>query len=704
MAGGFGHLTTFTPLDMSELKQIHPTAKNGNTKNKSRRAPTIPMHERKVIAWDMEGISLSGEDKPQHPVLFGCSAESDKALLSERLYPFEMLEYIINVGKRYPQSIHIGYHFKYDANMILQGIGKTLFTQLWRNNVIKFKMNGKYWIIQYFNGKKFTITCNNKYGIARHDKTKERITVTIYDYSSFFGGSAFINAAENILKHDLTDEDRETIEHGKAARGQNTWEDIKEIRHYWEREIVLIERVFDKFRSVMYRAGFDLKEWYGPGALANYINAVQKIRPHLAGVQTTSENMPEIVHEYSKIAFSGGRFELFKIGRIKGPVWCVDINSAYPHALRMLPSFAPENGEWRYEQSPENIAKFGFYQVDYQSPNAHQIHYPPEPLFYRNRHGLISYPSMVSGVYASPEANMVNGMPGAKILNGWYWHEYDNSRESPWKFLEEMYDRRIRLGKENLLSMAFKLGPNSLYGKYAQTVGWDEKNNLPPKSHALPIAGWITSLCRSMLWKYISSAPQHVVGVQTDSIFLTCPPEEIGIVPDKTLGGWGVEKYDEMICLQSGIYLLKKDERWGSVKSRGIERGELNPDVVMNHLQSLKPGEPWPSFTIKSKPKFVGMGAALASKDNFNDVHCTWQIRDIEISVGEAGKRRHHPEFCVMCENGISPWEAAHPTFIWTDSYGNMSEPRRLPWEREHTAEVQEIRDNTKINDDMIVR
>ena len=67
-----------------------------------------PIEERDVIAWDMEGMSLSGKSKPQHPVLFGCSAEAENPLIGRKLSSVEMLEYIVNVGRQNPFAIHVG--------------------------------------------------------------------------------------------------------------------------------------------------------------------------------------------------------------------------------------------------------------------------------------------------------------------------------------------------------------------------------------------------------------------------------------------------------------------------------------------------------------------------------------------------------------------------------------------------------------------
>lgn len=660
---------------------------------KTFRVKAPSMMDRKVIAWDMEGISLSGQSAPQHPVLFGCSADTQNPLMlhstsSTRLTTRSMLEYIIATGENNPHAIHVGYAFRYDANMLITGLSEQQIVRLWRTNRVTFRFDQEYvWSIHWIPGKMFTVT--KRWG--KRKNTRAKVSVTIYDFFSFFG-KKFINACEEILGTELSAEDREVIEHGKADRGTHTsLEAMPEILHYWQREISLMQRTFEKFREVMYRAGFALKEWYGPGALANYINSSRGIRPHLTGVQTTSTIMPPEVHEASKRGFSGGRFELFRAGYIDGPIYAIDINSAYPYALTKLPSFA--QGTWSHVTRPTDIQQFGIYRIRYQSPYATPFDVRPNPLFWRDNRGMISYPTMSHGWYWSPEAAVVNGMEGVTIEEGWEWHT--DSEERPWQFLSEMYDTRKRLGKKNLLSMPFKLGPNSLYGKYAQTVGWDQKKMLPPKSHALPVAGWVTSYCRAMLWSVIRQDPSSVIGVETDSVFSTRDPRELNIPLGDGLGEWGTTVYDRMIYMQSGMYHTQTNGEWSGVKSRGLNKTEFPIDKALSYLESLKPGEGWGKVELWTKPRFIGAGAAIASSENFKDIHTSWRPQKKEVAMGETGKRVHVPKACSLCARNVPPTEQPHRLIVHSRSDGQqMSFPRHLPWEgTEQFPEVKKIRE-----------
>jgi hypothetical protein len=657
---------------------------------------TAPATEdRDVIAWDMEGISLSGQLKPQHAVLYGCSAEVDTPLMGKKLSTREMLEYMIDIAVKNPYALHVGYAFKYDANMIIAGLPERHIQRLWKNGRCTLQFDDHYvWVLTWRPGKTFSVSRRPK-SSKRNSRTK--ISMTVYDFFSFFGMS-FIKAMEQLLGDELTDDDREVIAHGKQARGNQSWDDFAEIRHYWEREIILMKRTFEKFRDVMCRAGFPLKEWYGPGALANYINATRGIRTHLVGVQVTGE-LPPPVHEASKVAFSGGRFELFQAGRIKGPVYAIDINSAYPYALTKLPSF--ERGSWTHVTNPERVELFGFYRIKFRAPSASPFETRPMPLFWRDNRGLISYPPILHGWYASPEAAIVKDIPGVEILEGWYWET--ESEEKPWSFLQEMYETRMRLGKKNLMSMPFKLGPNSLYGKYAQTVGWDQKKKLPPKSHALPVAGWVTSYCRAMLWDVIRRDPSSVISVETDSVFTTTDPRTMRLSIGSGLGQWDFKVYDEVIYMQSGMYHLKADGEWFAVKSRGMNAEEFPIEKMEEYLQSLTAGEKWDPIELVTRPRFIGAGAALAMSAPLKAVHTSWRPQKKKMALGDTGKRVHVPGVCSSCRAGISPSSRPHRLIVNTRSDGEMlSFGRKLPWEGSHPDEVQEIRTSHLIESELL--
>lgn len=658
-----------------------------------------PPERRQVICWDMEGMSLSGQSSPQHPVLFGHSANVRNPLIGRRLATREMLRYIIDAGKAHPHAIHVGYAFRYDSNMLVQDLNERAIIRLHKRG--STVIPDSRFAVRYVPGKFFTVTERgpNWSRVNRRDC----FSVTIYDFSTFFGTSSFMVAAEQILEGRIGERERAIIERGKAARGSLTsWEHVATIHEYWTDEITLMQRVFERFRDVMCQAGFPLKQWYGPGALANFINTQKHIHRHLRGAQTVHQVMPEAVHVASKIAFSGGRFELFQAGRVTGPVHAVDINSAYPFALTHIPSLDPDEGQWVRVERPTTIRRFGFYRIDYVHPDARAFELRPMPLFWRDTRGLISFPSRVRGWYASPEARMVANMPGVTIHEGWEWRS--NEQIFPWSFLPEMYEQRRRIGKKNALSIPFKLGPNSLYGKYAQTVGWNRNKKLPPRSHALPVAAWITSYTRALLWGIIRQAPSNVVAVETDSVYLTRDPRELNVRLGDELGEWGHDVYDEIVYLQSGMYHYRQNGEWSGVRSRGMFRSEYPIDLAREYLRSLDPASShWSELTLTTRPRFIGMGAALATKGALHESWCSWRTQERHIGFGNTGKRRHVPGACRACHDGATPWEKPHRLAIGSRSDGfTMSAPRRLPWEAKQTAEVQEIRDQISLEEDLL--
>lgn len=641
-----------------------------------------PYLDRDIIAWDGEGMNLSGRGKPQHYVLFGCSAE--EPIIGKRLSTGRLLHYIAETGVKHPKAVHIAYAFGYDVNMIIQGL--TAWQKLCLKNDGQVNLANKFFDVpesweyryrlEYTPGKIFKVTRINRKNF------KDRVTVRIDDVFSFFARK-FLVACESILKDELTDKDREVIAHGKADRGSNLWEDIDDVTRYWRAEIRLMQRMMEVFRDVMYRAGFKLHQWYGPGAIASYLIRTRKLKNHIQ----TQPLIPE-VHNASKHAYAGGRFELFHIGRFQGPVYGYDINSAYPYALSGAPSLGQDHGAWQYQPNPKSIAEFGVYRISFRNggrPNL--LEYRAMPLFHRDPRGAISFPSMTDGWYWSPEASVMQMIGkrfgGVTIHEGWVW-EHDDTR--PFRFLEDMFNKRIEIGKSNIASMPFKLGPNSMYGKFAQRVGKDNDKR-PPNSHCLPLAGWITSRCRAELFKVALQIPQkELIAVETDGIYTTVPPERLRhMVFGDGLGQWGVDVYDEMLYLQNGIYHKLRNGKWEDPKSRGIDISSVPRDLVQQYFRECVPGD-FPALKVKLKDRFVGLTAALAAgPDKVDMKHCVWVPGERDVLPGGKGKRIHVPSACPSCRAGATAYEAPHPLAIHSRAGLDaplMSTPHTLPWEQ----------------------
>lgn len=664
-----------------------------------------PLEERRIIAWDGEGMKLSGDDKPQHYVMFGCSAEPHWVLINRDLKTMEILEYIIAVGERYPNAVHVGYGFRYDANMIIKGLPDKHLRMLKHKGEVNFRLGTIRWRIHIIPGKSFRVT--KRWSTTKGNKGKRSgdgyVSVKIDDMASFFA-CPFLDACENILADVMTDEDREVIAHGKQARKDNLWEDLSEVQRYWTAEIRLMKTMAERFRSVMFAAGIRLKEWYGPGAIASYLISGRRLRNHL-------QNTPEVkeVHEASKIAYAGGRFELFQVGRVKGPVYGLDINSAYPAALSNAPSLGLEHGEWVHVQNPSEIEEFGVYRITYNHRGkAKPIEYAAMPLFHRDYKGSISFPQYVNGWYWSPEASNVfeisKRFPNSAVIHeGWVWR---NDGTRPFEFLREMFEERIRLGKKNVISMPYKLGPNSMYGKLAQRVGWDEKKNLPPKSHCLPLAGWITSSCRAALYRVMLQMPMHkLIAVETDGIYTTMPPERMVLDIGSDLGQWGCDSYDEMLYLQNGVYHRRDGSKWLSPKARGLDIASVAKDVVAHYFRECGAGD-FPTLTVQMRERFIGLNAAYVRGRGIRvkEFLGKWEAGERVMEPGGKGKRAHITKVCAECQMGMTAWDSPHRLAIRTRSTGEMSTPHNLPWENEHIPdEMEEFRELDLVEGDMIL-
>jgi hypothetical protein len=633
-------------------------------KGLSARPNQIPMRERRFVAWDGEGMNLKGAGKPQSYVLFGAS--TGDVITGEGLKTFDLCDFIITVGRANPDAIHVGFAFTYDANMIVQSLHPRNLAYLHTQGHVTV---GRY-CIQLRRGKWFSVT---QYGpkYSRTGNTNDKFTVKIYDIFGFFTCS-FLKAVTELLGPE--EPGLELVKEGKALRG--TFTDIGYVEKYWRAEIELLARLAEELRRRMYAAGLYITQWHGPGALASYAMKQHGIKTHM------QRNCDEI-REASRYAYAGGRFELFKAGRVAGPVYSLDINSAYPYAISQLPSLA--EGEWTYEVRPTRIARFGVYRVRLR----HHAGFAKGagPLFHRDWKHNISYPWIVEGWYWSPEVAPLVGNPDVEILEGWH---YIGAETRPFHWIAGMYEKRRQWkAAGNTAQLALKLCMNSLYGKMAQRVGWDERNNRIPPWHQLEWAGWVTSYTRAMLFGVMRRIPwDQLIAVETDGIYTTCNPTSLGISNSAELGGWEFSQYDEVIYLQSGLAWLRKGDEW-SPKRRGLDAGSFSLEDSIAYAKSLQPNQEWSPY-IGETTRFIGLGAALAGQAPVKVRHCVWQTTTRAIMPGEKGKRIHVANLCNACRNAKSAYDAPHDLVIRSLSQsGTMSTPHNIPWENKDDGEAE---------------
>ena len=693
---------------------------------------------KEVIVWDGEGMKLSGPDQPQHYVLFGCSVDPDHPLVitepNGRLTFEQIADYCLSIVQRHPNAVHFGYFFKYDQNMIIWSLPWPAKQVLYSSGSCMVKINDCRYYIRAVFGKFIRIT---------RLQGGEKTSILIEDFAPFFA-SSFVKAYESLFPQPSDPENWGVVVQGKKDRSDMMYPDMGKVRRYWRAEILALHELAFEFRRLMFDAGFLLPQWHGPGALANYIRRKYDLIRHEWGGKES--NMSSDVHDAVRGGYYGGHFEQYKVGFIKGPIYSFDRNSAYPFAFCEIPSLQ-EGGFWRnvgpvsretWIQNSDLRTCFGVFYIRWEgtSNNSNPLaNLVIQPLPHRSAQGDISYPQVTEGWYWAPEVNVAMKMAGAlpgtycSILNGYVWTTEDESY--PWEeVIRGMYARRRQLQtNNNPTQMAFKLGPNSMYGKAAQRAGGKTK---APQSHTLPVAGYITSSCRAAVMDLMHCCkPDTVISVETDGVFTKTSPDELAhpewFPLSKELGDWTLKVYDNMVIIQNGVYLLQKDGEWLPPKTRGIPASWVKPDNVIEYLQKCT-GERWPTLIFndpddpdsKGRETFIGLGTAIARctkrrDDNHwrtnpykaSQLHCTWVPQKKEIDTeGRSSKRSHHSRWCRACQQGLSPAVAAHDLVIHTKAWDptqNESRKYDLPWMKDYVPPIWHLMKEVDgiISDDM---
>ena len=602
----------------------------------ARRAPRnhhgkkLANRERPFLGWDGEGPRDAGY------ALFGNSAGM------EICYPFlktqDCLELIMDTETQHPDAIHIFFGGNYDVSNIVRELPVRYLSALKHWNATEWRG----FQLQHIPNKWFEVKYGNT--VAR-----------IFDIRNFFG-TAYVPA---LLAMGIgTPEEIAILTSEKARRSEFLWAEIEDIRDYYHLELRLMPLLAGKLRSAFLDAGFDLRSWHGPGALANLA-----MRRH--GIFDAKAVTPVWVQAAARSAFAGGRFEMFRGGYINRKLYCADIHSAYPHFARLLPNLA--HGNWRRGRDYEP-GKFGCYRIRYKSaPDPMR----PFPLFRRVAGGEVVWTHDVEGWYWAPEAELVANDPDATFLESVIFDEL-NPAERPFKWLEEYYNRRRYLKEQgNVLELTFKLVINSIYGQLAQRTGWNRKNRTPPKSHQLEWAGYITSACRAAVYRLATECGNGLVSVDTDGVTSLEPFNESNIECGTELGQWELDTFDAGIFWQSGIYALRTGQEWIKGKTRGIPKGTYKPEELLAALERNE------SLKLVKKT-FTGYGLALNGQfDRMN----TWSAEPVEIVFGGEGKRYHNDvKWCGQrgCKDGIHEF-IARP-LRWSPDDTVVSKEHSLPW------------------------
>lgn len=647
------------------------------------------------VAWDGEGSEVD-DGEPQPYMLFGNS--DGISIQREELRTEECLAAICQGD---PNVINFSFAFTYDANQILWELPKNKMYALTQGRRVVWND----FVIEWAAGKWFRVRRN----------WKGEKWIKIYDSFHFFNESL----VKVLKKYNIgTKAEREYLEKMKEARPQFSWAEIEEVKKYWKLEGKLMVQLMEYIRDLFADAGLFLRNWHGAGAVARLMLDQHNIK---AAKIDMRKSYPE-VWIAARYAFSAGRFEQFVAGLHLGDIWNYDIHSAFPYAIQFLPNLA--NGKWVHNRTVDrngiDSRKFALYQIEYHTKRPYNDDRSPRPLFRRLLNDNICWPNRVNGWYWSPEAELVKDDLDAKFIESW---EFVGDGSQPLAWIAEIYKKREYLKRiGNVMEYVFKLGMNACYGQFAQRTGWQNTRNDngerggPPIYHQLEWAGYVTSMCKAMVYRVAKWAHSHgeLITIDTDGVFTTVRvPNDVlpnGIGDD--LGQWEETKYSGILIFQNGFYWLRNEDGWKKAKSRGAPRGSVPIERAWETLDQMEMGtvgkrpichgrkngceyrkalcQRHAAFEY-SKHIFVSFGKAL--QGDFLSWR-SWQDQPHKLKFGGTGKRQHDGRLCPKCvyyQFGFETpgWESQfhtlvqydpHPTKEYHEGDDYWSLMHKLPW------------------------
>ena len=280
---------------------------------------------------------------------------------------------------------------------------------------------------------------------------------------------------------------------------------------------------------------------------------------------------------------------------------------------------------------------------------------------------------------------------------GWYWkHELQAAKsaglikriekleawtyrpcacEPPLREVAGIYALRQQVGKKTPMGIACKLVPNSLYGKFAQSVG-------SPKYGNPVYASLITAGCRTMILQAIATHPKgtsDVLMVATDGVYFRSRHPTLPC--SDRLGDWDYEEKHALTLFKPGVYWDDKARdalKAGQApvfKARGVNAEELGKqlwriDRAFDYMRLEMFHKPhdgrWPAIKFPVGFSMVS-GLQALMRNNWESAGTLNQ--DIELKQSSDPHLKRCEPYLDISAGGIlrtrprknDPYEPSHP-------------------------------------------
>lgn len=396
----------------------------------------------------------------------------------------------------------------------------------------------------------------------------------------------------------VTADEYAILEEGKANRDRAKPDD--RMRAYNTLENRVLARLMGRVNAGLVSAGIRLRkdQWFGPGQAAQVWLAQVKapsgndVRTALAGYGAMRSDTEEPVRDVvpvegsrydhvrihhgdrdgqristplldaARMSYYGGWFEIFAHGHIPQDTWEYDINSAYPAIISALPCLL--HGTWtRYEGNPPERAR-GARMVVLAHARVRGHHRRIGSMLHRREDHTICRPHETAGWYwrheldAAARAGLIDTVDTDE---SWVYHPCDC--RPPLRGIAGLYEERLRVGKDTPHGKGLKLVYNSVYGKFAQSIG-------EPKYGNALYASLVTAGCRTMILNAIATherGADDVVMVATDGVYFR--HRHRGLAISASLGEWAESAHRKLTLFKPGVY-------WDDSTRKRLHAGE-NP-------------------------------------------------------------------------------------------------------------------------------
>lgn len=498
-------------------------------------------------------------------------------------------------------------------------------------------------------GYRLSMLLGKVFRLTRGHKT----ALTVFDIEAFFSCGDLRQAVKKFLNQDIPRLEDTGLElWGEALESDLLDRCVLEAGY--------VARLAEKVQQVIEPLDLNLRQWYGPSAIA--ARCLTKWGARKEAKRLHEKNSAYELLKAIDCALFGGRVESFKLGTIRD-IKTFDLNSAYAYAVTLLSQFyKPLRFTRQYEQYKHE--PFSVWLVDYQLPETVTLGVLPT----RAPGGAVSFRARGRGYFWQPEVDYLRQRyPDSFSVKWGYVGPYEQISFA--SKVDKLYEYRMKLKADgDYGESVIKLALANLYGKFAQNTG-------SAHFQCRAWAGWITSLVRRLLLEAVTGVEDQVVCFCQDAVHVTGADLNVDI--GTGLGQWKAARYAEGFYAAPGLYDLRETAgATAKQATRGVNL-DLDWQRIAGELSARQSVELERSF-------FVGWQLAQANPVVYGSRYLSEVQESLSLIPVKLRARNYRSEF---------DWLNEHSDSTINRQFSGQLSARYIPQDISHGALRLQLKD-----------